>query len=101
MFRFGEEEDAIKAKANEYHAGGNAVLHTLTDIWNDRLSHHHLKLRKELEEEKEVLARASKTVNEAKMNDLEILQNGNATLEKIDKNTDTLMARIAALRCKD
>lgn len=101
MIRFGDEEDAIKAKVNEYHAGGNAVLHTLTDSWNDRLSHHHLKLKKELEEEKELLARASKTVNEAKSNNLEVLRNSNATLEKIDKKTDTLMARIAALRCKD
>lgn len=101
MIRFGNEEDAIKANVNEYHAGGNAVLHTLTDSWNDRLSHHQLKLKKELEGGKELLARASKTVNEAKSNNLEVLRNGNATLEKIDKKTDTLMARIVALRCKD
>lgn len=101
MFRFGEEEDAIKTKAKEFHAGGNAVLKTLTESWNDRLSHHYRKLRKDLGEEKAVLAKASETLNAAKASQLEILRNGDATLQKIDEKTDTLLVRIAALRCRD
>jgi len=101
MFRFGEEEDAIKARVEEFQVGGNAVLNTLTESWNDRLSHHYGKLRKDLEEEKAVLAKATETLNAAKASQLDTLRNSDAMLQKIDERTDTLLARIAALSCRE
>lgn len=101
MFRFSEEEDAIKAKVDGFHAGGNAVLQTLSDSWNDRLAHHHLKVERLLEEEKDILVQAGETVSGAKVEDWEALCNSHATLGKIDSKIETLMASITALRCKE
>lgn len=101
MFRFSEEEDAIKAKVNGFQLGGNAVLQTLSDSWNDRLAHHHLKVERLLEEEKDILVQANETINGARVEDWEVLGNSRASLEKIDSKIETLMASIAALRCKE
>ncbi|KEF62376.1 uncharacterized protein A1O9_00348, partial [Exophiala aquamarina CBS 119918] len=66
MYRFGEEEDAIRAKVKQFRVGGTAVVGTLREAWNDRLLHHYGKLRKDLEEEKAALDKASETLNAAK-----------------------------------
>ncbi len=64
LFRFGHEEDAIKAKVDEYDRGGRVVLDTLTDTWNQRLEHEHNILQDGLRAEKELLSTATRLVAE-------------------------------------
>ncbi|OCT54506.1 hypothetical protein CLCR_00753 [Cladophialophora carrionii] len=59
LFRFGEEEDAIQAKVDQYAHGGRAILETLTDAWNQRLEHEHKILLEGLNAEQESLSSAA------------------------------------------
>ncbi|ETI29310.1 hypothetical protein G647_01763 [Cladophialophora carrionii CBS 160.54] len=59
LFRFGEEEDAIQAKVDQYAHGGRAIIETLTDAWNQRLEHEHKILLEGLNAEQESLSTAA------------------------------------------
>ncbi|EXJ79064.1 hypothetical protein A1O3_08565 [Capronia epimyces CBS 606.96] len=64
LFRFGEEEDAVRARIAELYRGGDDIIQTLTDSWNDRLGHEHQNLVKGLSTEKEMMAKAVQLVAE-------------------------------------
>ncbi|EXJ53575.1 uncharacterized protein A1O5_13142 [Cladophialophora psammophila CBS 110553] len=64
LFRFGTEEDAMKAKVDEYHRGGKEIIRTLTDTWNQRLEHGNRLLVDVLKAEKEVLTTALQLVRD-------------------------------------
>ncbi|EXJ65335.1 hypothetical protein A1O7_01676 [Cladophialophora yegresii CBS 114405] len=59
LFRFGEEEDAIKAKVDQYGHGGRAIVETLTDTWRQRLEHEQKILLEGLKAEQESLSTAA------------------------------------------
>ncbi|KIW17675.1 hypothetical protein PV08_04870 [Exophiala spinifera] len=64
LLRLGQEEDAVKSKVQEFFRGGDAIIQTLTDSWNDRLGHEHLNVLTSLKEERDVLRKAAKLMNE-------------------------------------
>jgi hypothetical protein len=64
LFRFGEEEDAINAKVDQYARGGRAIIETLTDTWSQRLEHEHKILLDGLKAEEELLSAASGLLTE-------------------------------------
>ncbi|KAJ9606306.1 hypothetical protein H2200_009267 [Cladophialophora chaetospira] len=64
LFRFGDEEDAITAKVDEYDRGGKGVLDTLMDTWTQRLEHEHKILQDGLRAEKDLLSTAAGLVDE-------------------------------------
>ncbi|KIW94404.1 uncharacterized protein Z519_04380 [Cladophialophora bantiana CBS 173.52] len=64
LFRFGTEEDAMKAKVDGYHRGGKEIIRTLTDTWNQRLEHENRLLVDVLKVEKEVLTTALQLVGD-------------------------------------
>ena len=64
LLRFGAEEDAIRAKVDQYDRGGKAIVETLMDTWTQRLGHEQKILADDLEAEREVLTLAAPLVAE-------------------------------------
>ncbi|KAK4936358.1 hypothetical protein LTR10_022732 [Elasticomyces elasticus] len=58
LLRFGQEEDAIRTKVDEFCRGGDQIVQTLTDSWNERLDHEQRNMTHKLAEEKNVLTEA-------------------------------------------
>ncbi|KIX97803.1 uncharacterized protein Z520_06581 [Fonsecaea multimorphosa CBS 102226] len=100
LFRFGAEEDGVKAKVDQYDCGGNKVIQTLTDTWDQRMGHERRILGDTLKSEKEVLATALQLVEDGQ-------QSGGAWREtvynqelagKIREKRDILVRKIERLR---
>ncbi|KAJ9620688.1 hypothetical protein H2204_012174 [Knufia peltigerae] len=98
LCRLGQEEDAVKSKTHEFFRGGDTVIQTLTDSWNERLGHEHRNLLTKLEEEKDVLRKASKLMKEQDVNSWKETICNPIRKEERGKGNDSLTARIEALR---
>ncbi|KIW26315.1 uncharacterized protein PV07_09416 [Cladophialophora immunda] len=100
LFRFGAEEDAMKATVNQYGRGGNEIIRTLTSTWDQRLGHERRILGDALKAEKEVLTSALQLVEDGQ-------QSGGAWKEtiydreltgKVQEKRNSLVRKIEELR---
>ncbi|KIX00373.1 uncharacterized protein Z518_10512 [Rhinocladiella mackenziei CBS 650.93] len=98
LFRFGEEEDAVKAIVGQFRRGAHEVVETLTASWNDRLGHEHQNLANGLVDEKEFLAKASHLVGEQDSGSGKEVICSDDMARKVMKKRDELIAQIEALR---
>ena len=101
LFRFGQEEDAVNTKVDEYFRGGDQIVQTLTDSWNQRLGHEHRNIATKLGEEKDFITKTSKLVTEQNIDSWKSIICDNHVGGKLQKRTKSLIARIEALRNKD
>ncbi|KAG9785640.1 hypothetical protein KCU88_g2453, partial [Aureobasidium melanogenum] len=98
LFRLAEEEDAVKAKVKELYRGGDDIIQTLTDNWNERLGHEHQNLSGCLSGEKKMLTTAMQVVEEQDAGQwTSILCNPQVSRNTADKRGG-LIGRIEALR---
>ncbi|KAK5383179.1 hypothetical protein LTS03_002427 [Exophiala xenobiotica] len=100
LLRFSQEEDAVKTKVDEYFRGGDQIVQTLTDSWNERLNHEHRNIVTKLGEEKDYITKASKLVTEQNIDMWKSIICDNHVGGILEKRTKSLHARIEALRNK-
>lgn len=100
LLRFGEEEDAIKTKVDEFHRGGDQILQTLTDSWNERLAHEHRNMTHTLAEEKTVLTEACELFKEQDTDSWRGVVNKADMKTNAEKTFNRLTAKIEALRSR-
>lgn len=100
FLRLGEEEDAIKGKVDELYRGGDQIVQTLTDSWNEGLAHEHRNITHKLEEEMKVLGEASELIKAQDTDSWRnVISRGDGKM-RVEKSGDNLTARIEALRRK-
>ncbi|KIV78394.1 hypothetical protein PV11_10116 [Exophiala sideris] len=100
LLRFGQEEDAIKTKVEEFYRGGGQIVQTLADSWNERLAHEHRNMTHKLAEEKNVLREACEHFKEQNMDSWRGVISKAQMKTRAEKRSIKLTAKIEALRSR-
>ncbi|KAI1621505.1 hypothetical protein EDD37DRAFT_568343 [Exophiala viscosa] len=100
LFRFGEEEDAIKTKVDELYRGGDQIVQTLTDSWNERLAHEHRNMTQKFAEEKNSLTEACELFKEQNTDSWQGVLRRTDVKTSVEQTLNKLTAKIEALRSR-
>lgn len=97
LFRFGDEEDAVKAKVDEYSRGSNEIIQTLTETWTERLNHEHGNLMDGLKAESQILTTASQLIGKQNSGAWKELICNEDNFTAVQRKRESLKAKIEAL----
>lgn len=85
-------------KVQQFHRGGEQIVQTLTDSWNERLDHEYQRTAEELRAEEEILIKALQLVGGQAGSLWRGLIGSDHVARKVQKKTRDLSASIEALR---